>query len=205
METAGPALRTRWPPPSPPPENNWPKTFPLAKGSKMTGVIAVPALPLDPVGAQVVADGWFPPVSLNALRDTVRLGNGVVTTPRLTSAIEGGMLHALRELAVWRSAHARAGITALDQITDQTLNGTNLAVLIWERIVIYFAAADLYAGNRDISATDQGLDRALEKDTAADEARRVALAAVADLRSLAAPNDGATGSTQIGRNRVSLI
>jgi hypothetical protein len=73
------------------------------------------------------------------------------------------MLHALRELAVWRSAHARAGITALDQITDQTLNGTNLAVLIWDRIVIYFAAADLYAGNRDISATDQGLDRALEK------------------------------------------
>jgi hypothetical protein len=35
---------------------------------------------LDPVGAQVVADGWFPPVSLNALRDTVRLGNG--SSPR---------------------------------------------------------------------------------------------------------------------------
>jgi hypothetical protein len=114
------------------------------------------------------------------------------------------MLHALRELAVWRSAHARAGITALDQITDQTLNGTNLAVLIWDRIVIYFAAADLYAGNRDISATDQGLDRALEKDTAADEARRVALAAVADLRSLAAPNDGATGSADRSQP-VSLI
>jgi phage tail protein X len=111
------------------------------------------------------------------------------------------MLHALRELAVWRSAHARAGITALDQITDQTLNGTNLAVLIWDRIVIYFAAADLYAGNRDISATDQGLDRALEKDTAADEARRVALAAVADLRSLAAPNDGATGSADRSQPR----
>jgi hypothetical protein len=156
---------------------------PLTKGPTMTGVIAVPAMPLDPVGAQVVADGWFPPVSLNALRDTVRLGNGVVTTPRLISAIEGGMLHAFRELADWRSARAAAGIASLDQVTDQTLNGANLAVKLWERIVIYFAASDLYAGNRDISATDQGLDRALEKDTAADEARRVALAAVADLRS----------------------
>jgi hypothetical protein len=80
------------------------------------------------------------------------------------------------------AARAAAGIASLDQVTDQTLNGANLAVKLWERIVIYFAAADLYAGNRDISATDQGLDRALEKDTAADEARRVALAAVADLR-----------------------
>lgn len=163
----------------------------------MTGVIAVPAMPLDPVGAQVVADGWFPPVSLNALRDTVRLGNGVVTTPRLISAIEGGMLHAFRELADWRSARAAAGISSLDQVTGQTLNGANRAVKLWERIVIYFAASDLYAGNRDISATDQGLDRALEKDTAADEARRVALAAVADLRSLA--------GEQVGRNRVRLI
>jgi hypothetical protein len=107
------------------------------------------------------------------------------------------MLHAFRELADWRSARAAAGIASLDQVTDQTLNGANLAVKLWERIVIYFAASDLYAGNRDISATDQGLDRALEKDTAADEARRVALAAVADLRSLA--------GEQVGRNRVRLI
>jgi hypothetical protein len=81
------------------------------------------------------------------------------------------------------AAPARRRDRLARSVTDQTLNGANLAVKLWERIVIYFAAADLYAGNRDISATDQGLDRALEKDTAADEARRVALAAVADLRS----------------------
>lgn len=163
----------------------------------MTGIISVPAKPIDPADAQVLADGWFPPVRLAAMRDTVRLGEGIITTARLAAAIEGGMLHAFRELADWRSARAAAGIASLDQVTDQTLNGANRAVKLWERIVIHFAASDLYAGNRDISATDQGLDRALEKDTAADEARRVALAAVADLRSLA--------GEQVGRNRVKLI
>jgi hypothetical protein len=88
-------------------------------------------------------------------------------------------------------------VAELADVTTETLNGANVAVKLWERIVTYFAAADLYAAYRDISATDQGLDRALEKDTSADEARRVALGAVADLRSI--------GGAQVGRNRVRLI
>jgi hypothetical protein len=125
------------------------------------------------------------------------LGGGTITTIRLTSAIEGGMLHAFRELAEWRTAKAAAGIAALADVTTETLNGSNVAVKLWERVVTYFAAAELYAADRDVSATDQGLDRAAEKDTAADEARRVALAAVADLRSI--------GAEKVGRNRVRLI
>jgi hypothetical protein len=163
----------------------------------MTGVISVPAKPWDPPLAEVVADGWFPSVKLETVRDISRLGGGTITTIRLTSAIEGGMLHAFRELAEWRTAKAAAGIAALADVTTETLNGSNVAVKLWERVVTYFAAAELYAADRDVSATDQGLDRAAEKDTAADEARRVALAAVADLRSI--------GAEKVGRNRVRLI
>lgn len=162
-----------------------------------TGVIAVPAAPWDPDGAQVMADGWFPPVKLSTVRDSVRLGDGTISTERLTMAIEGAMLHAFRELAAWRTAKASAGTAKLEDVTTDTLNGANMAVKLWERIVTYFAAADLYAAYRDISATDQGLDRAVEKDTSADEARRIALGAVADLRSI--------GAEPVGRNRVRLI
>jgi hypothetical protein len=49
------------------------------------------------------------------------------------------MLHAFANWPAQR-ARAAAGIGSLD---PPTLNGTNLAVLLWERIVIYFARRSL--------------------------------------------------------------
>jgi len=164
----------------------------------MTGLVAFPAPGADPVGEEVVADGWFPPVKLSAVRDIARLGDGVVPTARLVSAIEGGMLHAFRELSAWRTERASAGIASLAATTALTINGRNQAVALWERIVTYFAAADLQGQYRDISATDDGLDRAAEKVTTADDSRRIALAAVADLLSIGA-------ASPVARNRVELI
>lgn len=163
----------------------------------MTGLVANPAAPLDPADAEVVADGWFPPVTLAAVRSAIRLGDGAVTTPRLTAAIEGAMIHAFRELSDWRSARALDGAANLQSVTDLSINGRNYAVALWERIIRSLAAAELFAGNRDISATDQGLDRAAEKDESADEYRRTAWAAIADLRSI--------GGEDVPRNRVALL
>lgn len=164
----------------------------------MTGLVAYPAPNADPADAQVMADGWFPPVMLAAVRDVVRLGDGTVPTARLISGIEGGMLHAFRELSVWRSEREAAGATSLEQVTPQMLGGRNMAGLLWERVVTYFAAAELQGQYRDISATDDGLDRAAEKVTTADDSRRLALAAVADLRSIGVDKP-------VPRNRVDLI
>lgn len=164
----------------------------------MTGLIPFPAPEADPEEAEVVADGWFPPVKLALVRDVVRLGDGTVPFARLVAAIESGMLHGFRELSVWRSANASAGVTALEQVTEQQINRQNLAVKLWERVVMYFAAAELQGQYRDISATDDGLDRAAEKAVTADDSRRIALAAVADLRSIGADRP-------VARNRVELI
>lgn len=164
----------------------------------MTGLISFPAPNADPAGAEVVADGWFPPVKLEAVREVPRLGEGTVPPARLISAIEGGMLHAFRELAAWRSAHAAAGVTSLGQLPSPTFNGRPMVVALWERAVIYFAAAELQGQYRDISATDDGLDRAAEKVLTADDSRRIALAAIADLRSIGTDRP-------VGRNRVELI
>jgi hypothetical protein len=166
----------------------------------MNGLVSSPAPLPDPAGASVEADGWFPAITVASVRDRVRLGSGALTHEMLLEAIEGAMLHAFRELAVWRSARASEGKAALDQVTTLQVNGRNRAVVLWERIVRYFAAAELFAENRDISATDRGLDRAEEKESSADEFRRNALAAVADLRSLGVP-----AGEEVARNRVDLI
>ncbi|MDT8758230.1 head completion/stabilization protein [Sphingomonas psychrotolerans] len=163
----------------------------------MNGLITTPAAAPDPANAEVVADGWFPPVKLAAVRDTLRIGEGVVTTPRLVAAIEGAMLHAFRELADWRASHATAGVAQLADVTAFQLNGRNMAVVLWERVVRYFAGAEITGQHRDISATTPALDREQDQDGSADELRRLALAAVADLRSI--------GGTPVPRNRVELI
>jgi len=163
----------------------------------MTGLISSPVPPPDPFAAEVVADGWFPPIALEAVRGAVRLGEGTVTSGRLVAAIEGGMLHAFRELVTWRTARVLEGASTLADVTPDQVNGENLAVMLWTRVVRYFAAAELLGTHRDVSATDTGLDRAEEKDTTANEMRRLALAAVADLRSI--------GGEPVARNRVELI
>ena len=163
----------------------------------MTGLVSSPVPIPEPEEATVAADDWFPAVTLSDVRDRLRLGEGAVTTARLTEAIEGGMLHAFRELADWRTARVLAGAAKLEDVTVLTLNGKNHAVTLWERIVRYFAGADLAADYRDVSATDQGLDRAAEKDLTSDELRRRALAAVADLLSI--------GGDPVARNRVELM
>lgn len=152
----------------------------------------------DPADAEVAADGWFPAVPLAGIRDTIRLGEGVVPTPRLTAAIEGAILSALRALAEWRSARALEGHASLQAVTDDEVAGKNKAVLLWERAVRYYAAAELADQHRDVTATDDGLDRADEKSETADDYRRLAYAAVADLLSIGADEPEP-------RNRVSLV
>lgn len=167
----------------------------------MAGLTAFPVPPLDPADAKVGADGWFPDIALDLVRNAVRLGNGDVTTERLVASIEAAMLTAFRQLGLWRASHTIAGAAKLADVTADELNGRNQAEALWERLIISLTAADLFAGNRDITATDRGLDRATDKEDGADEYYRRAWAAVADLKSFA---PGGTRS-EVPRNRVELI
>ncbi|NLR72880.1 head completion/stabilization protein [Novosphingobium sp. ERN07] len=167
----------------------------------MAGLTANPVQPLDPAEASVGADGWFPDIPLAMVRNAVRLGNGEVTTDRLISAIEAAMLTAFRQLADWRTAHVLAGAGGLAEVTEEMLGNRTQAEVLWDRLIISLTAADLFAGSRDITATDRGLDRAADKEDGADEYYRRAWAAVADLKSFA---PGGTRA-DVPRNRVELI
>lgn len=163
----------------------------------MTGLIA-PAPGNDPAHAEVLADGWYPPVKLADIRETLRLGDGAVSTSRLIAATEGAMLTAMRDLASWRAARESDGAGELADVTAQTVNAVNMAELLWQRAVRYLAAAELADGHRDLVATEQGNLRAEDKALTADEYRRHGWHALADLMSIGAADPAP-------RNRVSLV
>lgn len=153
-------------------------------------------------GQVIEADGWFPGIDTDHVRRTIRLGEGVVTNERLAEAIIAGMLSGLKEMAAWRSAHAAAGLANLAAVSDMQLAGEAITLVLWRRIVTFYAAAELVDGHTDVSATDDALDREEDKATQADRYRRKAYEAVADLRAIGLP-EGAPEPH--GRNRVALI
>lgn len=166
----------------------------------MSDLISTPPSPASPVDSKIEADGWFPAIDCNALRDRLRLGENVITHARLVAAIEGGMIHAFRQLADWRALQAGAGVAALAEVPDNDIqiNGLTRAEIIWERIIRYYAAAELADGNRDLVAADQQSQRNDEKRITADDYRRMGHNAVADLMSIGA-------ATPVARNSVELI
>lgn len=149
----------------------------------MNGLSSYPADLPDADDAKVVADGWFPSIKLARVRALGQLG-GAISPDRLTMAIEGAMLSAFRLLADWRKTRVLAGAAQLADVTELQLNERNLAEVLWERIVAYYAKADIFADDTDISATDKGMDRGEDKALRSDEARREGHAAVADLLSI---------------------
>jgi hypothetical protein len=168
----------------------------------MTGLTAPPDN-FDPEGIDVAADGWFPPVSTAQVRAAIRLGEGAVTDARLIQAIEGGILSGLRALAVWRTARVLEGAAGLATVTEEEINGKNLAELIWQRVVTFFAAAELADMHIDVTATDESIDRNAEKRDVAGIYRTKAHDAVADLRAIGASDAAAVTAAQ--RQRVELI
>jgi hypothetical protein len=168
----------------------------------MTGLTAPPDNYV-PAGITVQADGWFPATSTEDVRRAIRMGEGTVTDQRLVQAIEGGILSGLRALHDWRTARALEGAESLADVTEDQINGKNKAEMIWQRIVNFYAAAELADMHVDVSATDEAIDRNEEKRDTAGIYRTKAYDAVADLRAIGAVDPAAVALA--ARNRVELI
>jgi hypothetical protein len=143
----------------------------------MNGFVATPAPPHSPAGAVVAADGWFPEISVNAMRDAMRL-RGDVPHARLVAAIEGAIVTVLNDTAAWRATRTE---DSLSEIDAPTIAGRSRLALLWERAVRFYAAAELADLARDASATDDAARRLEEEQTVAADMRRHALSAVRDL------------------------
>ena len=173
----------------------------------MSDLISTPPAPASPVNSKVGADGWFPDVDINKLRQGVRLGENIVPHERIVPAIEGAILTALRNLADWRAVHASAGIASLEDVPDTMLvagepvaieiNGEPRTVILWQRIVRHYTAADLADQYRDLIATDQQVQRSDEERVTGDQHRRIAHNAVADLLSIGVAEKSMRNSVEL--------
>lgn len=172
----------------------------------MNGFVSTPSISVSPEGSTVGADGWFPDIDVNAIRSAIRIGEGICTHERLVAAIEGAMLTAFRLLADWRTVQVLAGAATLEDVPNidpftqenRMLNGDAETVVLWNRIIRYFAGAEVYDLHRDVSATDQGNLRAEDRTTVAEDLRRLAANAVSDLASINA-------AVKVQRNVVELL
>lgn len=165
----------------------------------MSDLISTPPSPASPVDSEVTVDGWFPDVDVNELRKAVRMGENIVPHERLVAAIEGAILTALRNLAAWRSGHASAGIANLAAVPDPVqINGEPRPVILWQRIIRHYTAAQIADEYRDLVATDQQIQRGEEQVITGDQHRRYAHNAVADLQSIGP-------DAPVLRNSVELI
>lgn len=146
--------------------------------------VAVPPAPASPVNAVVAADGWYPEIDCNAMRDALRIGE-IVTHARLVAAIESGLVTVIGELRDWRATQDIAGHASLAVVApDDEINGQNRLELLFIRAVRLGAAAELVELHRDISASNDGQNRAESNLQTATDYRRMMTWAIRDFLSV---------------------
>lgn len=154
--------------------------------------IASPPNPASPAGAKISCGTFWGDIDLNKCRDTVRIGASTVTDPRLIAALQGAVLTVITDLAEWKATQIEAGYATLAAIPSDTIDNTSIKVILFQRAVLAYAAADLIETHRDITATNEAIARAETIMPTAAEHRRNGLHAIRDLKG-------------VPRTKVSLI
>jgi len=140
--------------------------------------VTIPARTND--GDAVSAGDWYPAVAPADVRTAMRLGE-TVTPERLRAAIVGAIVTVNRDLATWAALQGEAGYPKLEDVPAGQVDGTSMIILAWRRAVMSYAAADLLETHAEISATNDGLQRAAEVALPVEQHRRNALHAIRDI------------------------
>ncbi|CAN0621059.1 Phage head protein [Burkholderia multivorans] len=127
-------------------------------------------------------NGFFPDVSIAALRATTRL-DGTVTYERVRDATIDAIRSANAELKAWR-AQAAAGYATLADVPAEQIGGASEFVSLYLRAVYNLAHADLTERYRDLDTTKSGGQNADRLEDTICTARRNARWALNDLRGI---------------------
>jgi len=120
-------------------------------------------------------------VKPSSVRTAARIPSQVIET-RLRDAIVTAMLTVSTELATWRAAKELEGFATLAAVSpDDTIGGRPRLVVLYERAIASFTAAELADTHRDISASADGQKRAEDEALTADEHRRNGTHAIRDI------------------------
>jgi len=130
-------------------------------------------------GAPLANDGFWPDIALDALRAATRL-TGNVTPARLRAATIEAMLDVNAQLAIAKARWVGQGWTSAADVGD-TVAGASAIVHRYLRAIASTVQADLAEKYRDWDTTRAGDYRADVESIAADDFRRNAQWAIADL------------------------
>ncbi len=125
-------------------------------------------------------NGFWPDIAPADFREATRL-DGTVTVPRLVQALQIAMADINRQLAEWQQVRQNDGTATLDDVTAPAWALPDHYAVLYRRAVYATAHASLLERYRDVSATGEGDERGEAKDNVADDVRRDARWAVAEI------------------------
>ena len=132
----------------------------------------------------IISREFWPVVDLAKMREAARIDN-TVTAERLYYSAAAAVIYVNKQLADYKAARQAAGQTALANAAQgsvEQINGISAAEHHYLRAVYSYTKADLLETYADYDATGQTATRAEAKQQQAEDYRREAHAAIADLQ-----------------------
>lgn len=135
----------------------------------------------QPEHSEIVLDSFFPCIDLNKMRQAMRIDN-TVTSARLYEVALEAVIHVNRQLYLTKERALSVGYETLAQTnTKQQINSEMLPEIRYRHAVYNYAKANLSEIYADYDATGKTSSRTESKQQNADDYRREAHAAVADI------------------------
>lgn len=126
-------------------------------------------------------NGFWPAVDPAHFRAAERILT-TVTVERVEHALRAAMADINRQLRGWQADRQAAGAATIDDVTPPSWQAPGVYPLLYRRAVYATAHASLLERYREVSATNAGDERGEAKADAADDYRRDARWAVAELQ-----------------------
>jgi hypothetical protein len=134
-----------------------------------------------PAADRVVADGWWPEISIAEFRSLHRL-TPEISEPRVRAALRTGMQAALIDLGAWGVSQRLLGHATLADVPTFEIDGVSHYTLCWTRAVMALAKCEIAETHRDYDATGSGERNSNFLDDSIHQLRRDAQNAIRDLK-----------------------
>ena len=129
---------------------------------------------------QITSGEFWPVIDINHLRQVMRIDNNA-TSARVYHTATEAVAHVNSQLRGYRLAATQSGITHLSNTTEETINSQSVQTTRYTRAVYCYTKALLLEKYADTDATGKTGTRAEAKQEQAEDYRRDAHFAVADI------------------------
>lgn len=150
----------------------------------MSGLTGSPINLQNATGETLSLGPFWPELSFDEMREIARVGNGVITGPRMVFALKNAALRVGRDLASKYAAWQIEGYSKLENVPSAEFDGETELVFLWKSAVYNYAAASLVKTHQDVSASNDGVNRSEDILPNAKKYETEALAAIRQIKGI---------------------